>query len=784
MIAVIVSAFLGEMIDAVVIFIIILLNAVLGTVQERKAEHALEALKQSSMSKIEVVRNGENSIISSSELVPGDVVILRAGDRVSADMRILSQNSLRLDESLLTGESLPVSKIDGFIKDCSVADRKNMLFSGTTVVHGRCRAVVVSTGMETELGVIAAELQKPDEKAPLQKTLDKLGMNLGIVFISLSVIVFIIGILGGVDFGTMLLLSIALAVAAVPEGLPATITIGFALGVERMAGKNAIIRKLSSVETLGCTSVICSDKTGTLTMNQMTVKNLYIDDRTIGVTGHGYDTVGKFIENEKEISPKKHNEIHLLLASGVLCNDAELDKKIGDPTELALLVSARKAGVEDLRKQYNRADEIAFDSNRKMMSVVYDIGKKRIMYTKGAIESVARKCSYIYTAGRVRKIDSHDIKQIVAANTRFTKNGMRVLAFAMKKFKNNQDIKEADLIFIGLQAMVDPPRPEAVDSIKACKEAGIRVVMITGDHRDTAAFIATAVGIDAQTVLTGAELDKLTDDELDKLIETVSVYARVSPFHKVRLTDCLRQRGNVVAMTGDGINDAAALKKADIGIALGSGTEVAKEASDMILADDNFVSIVGAVREGRGIYNNIRKTLAYLLSGNAAEIMIIFFAVLLGSLFGLPLPIPLLAVQILWINLVTDGIPALALASDDIENDVMKQSPRNRNDNIFKGLKKYIIGFPIIMTICMLGLFIWSLGLDPANISRAQTLVFTGIVVFEVFAVLSVRNLNGPIGRKIFENGKLMAAIAVSMILQLIIIYSPMANQIFYTTPL
>ncbi|MBI5332202.1 MAG: cation-translocating P-type ATPase [Candidatus Aenigmarchaeota archaeon] len=777
-IAVIITAFLGEFIGASVILVIILLNALIGAVQEKRAENALDIVGRINMPRIDAMRNSQLVSIPVSDLVPGDIVMLKTGNKVAADMRIIEHLNLKTDESLLTNNISVVSKTAAVIKDCPVAERSNMLYSGTTIVYGQCKAVVVSTGMTTEIANIAVDVQP---EVYLQKTLERLGTSLGIVFILLSVIVFAIGWLNGIALSAILLLAIALAVAAVPESLPAVAATSLAIGMERMY-KNAIIARSSSIEELGSATVICANTTA-LTINQMTVKHLYIDDRIIHITGQGYDTDSRFVLNGREISPKKHNDIQLLLAAGILCNDADIDRKTGDSAEQALLVAGKKAGIDDLRKQYTKLDELSFDSGKKTMTVLYDIGKKRISYTKGALEEVIRKCSHIYTAGRVRKIVISDVKQIVAANSIFAKNGMHILAFAIRKCKKGQSMSESDLVFIGLQAMSNPISTEAKQSIELCKEAGIRTVIVTGDHKETAGFIATRLGIDGE-ILTPNELDKMADNELDKIIDIVNIYARVSSSHKLRIIDSLKRRNNVIAMTGDNIDDAAVLKKADIGIALGTSADMVKEASGIVLADNKFSSIAYAVEDAKVIYNNIKKSLAYLLAGNISEILIVFLAVLIGALSGLSFIIPLAAVQLLWINLVTDSIPALALSADSAGKNIIVSSPRPKGENILKGLKKYIIGFPIIMTICVLGLFIWSLQSNPANIAKIQTLVFTGIVVFELFAALSIQDIDRPVGKRIFNNSKLLAALFVSLVLQSIIIYSPIANQIFYTTPI
>jgi len=781
-IATAISIVLDEVTDAIVILIILILNAALGFYQEKKAENALEALKRLTVPKAKVVREGKTLIIDSHEIVPGDILLLDTGDKVPADCRIINETNLKTNESVLTGESTPVRKHSDAIKKehPAISDQKNILFSGTTIVYGHCKAVVIGTGMNTEFGKIATLLQVPEEETPLQKKLAVLGKHIGIIVIAISVVIFVMGYFSGENPLKMLIIAVALAVAAIPESLPASITIALSLGVYRMSKKNSIVRRLASVETLGSTTVICSDKTGTLTMNEMTVRKIYVDNKIFDVSGEGFLSEGKIELNGKELKNlDEYKDLQLLLVTGVMCNDAisENDNMIGDPTELALLVSAKKAHIEDLRKEYKRIEEIPFDSSRKMMSTAYSIGGKKIAYSKGAVESVLSKCSHIYTNGKVRKLTTQDKKNILKINEIFAKSALRVLAFAVKRMKENEKLIEKNLIFIGLQGMIDPPRPEVKDAIKLCKDASIKVVMITGDHEDTAVAIAKELDIlDDGKILTGAELEKMNDNEFNKIVNQVSVYARVSPEHKVRITKALKNRGHIVAMTGDGINDAPALKQADIGVSMGiTGTDVTKEASDMILTDDNFTSIVSAVEEGRGIYDNIRKVIAYLLSGNIVEVAIISLSIFMG------MPLPLIAIQILWINLVTDGLPALALSMDPIDKDVMKKKPRPKNESIWHGMRPWMVEYVVIAVAITLGLFAWGL---QESLIKAQTLVFTSIIIFEKYQSISCRSLDKPVGRRIFENKFLIFAIALTIVLQLAILYIPFLNPIFGVTPL
>ena len=779
--AAVISFFLGEVLDGIAITFILFINAFLGFYQERKAERALEALKKIAAPKAKVIRDGEAKTIESRNLVPGDVIILEMGDKVPADARIIEQLNLKVDESILTGESLPVEKIyDKIEKDVIVAEMKNMVFSGTTVVYGRCKAIIVSTGQKTEFGKIAKALEEEEEQTPLQKKLEKLGKQLSIIILAVTAIVFISGWVEGLDPVNMFLIAVSLAVAAIPEGLPAIVTITLAIGMVRMSKKNAIIRKLSAAETLGATTVICSDKTGTLTVNQMTVKKIYVPGEIVDVTGEGYSIKGEFLKDGKKI---EREDIKLLLAAGLLCNNSQLGKEaVGDPTEIALIVSALKYGLEDIRKNCTKINEISFDSNRKMMSVVCKMSNRNIMYTKGAVEEVLKRCRFIYRKGAKELLTIQERNEILKINSAFASNALRVLAFAYTEDSS----EEKDLVFIGLQGMIDPPRKDVKYSINRCQEAGIKVVMITGDHRETAVAIAKELGLlkdeKKQRILTGLELDKLNEKEFSKIVEDVSVYARVSPEHKVRITDVLKKKKHVVAMTGDGINDAPALKKADIGIAMGiSGTDVSKEASDMILIDDNFATIVSAVEEGRSIYDNIKKFIYYLLSCNIAEVMVIFIAIMFvrDPMTGMVL-LPLVPLQILWMNLITDGLPALALGVEPKEPDVMSRKPRNTQESIIN--KRSILIMLIISCIITLGTFWVFLTELPNGLIHARTMAFTTIVFFELFVALNFRSEHPLLEVGLFTNKKLLLAILSSILLQLMVIYVPLFDPIFETT--
>ncbi len=793
-IAAVISAFVGHMIDAVVILIIVILNAVLGYVQEYRAEKAMEALKKMASPKTLVIREGRKKTIESRMLVPGDIVVLEEGSRVPADLRLLDVSELKIDESALTGESVPVGKHLEILKQKTpVSDRKNMAFMGTVVTSGRGLGVVVSTGMRTEMGKIAEMIQVEEEKqTPLQRTLQTFGKHLGIMILAICAVVVAVGVFRGENILTMFITGIALAVAAVPEGLPAVVTITLAAGLQKMAKRNAIVRKLPAVETLGCTTVICSDKTGTLTRGEMVVSRIYSDGRIIDVSGEGYRPEGVFSVSGRKIDPERDKGLNMLLKAGILCNNAELSKKnewdvIGDPTEGALLVSGAKAmNISNVQEKYPRIKEIPFTSERKMMSVVCRSAEGRQVFSKGAVETILNLCTRIYRNGKIAKITAADRKKIKEANSRMTSGALRVLAFAFKDLRQGEK-EEKGLVFLGLQGMIDLPREEVKKDIAICKKAGIKVVMITGDHRDTAVAIARDLEIISETdsnVLTGQELEEISHKELEKIAENVHVYARVNPVQKVKILQALQKRGHVVAMTGDGVNDSPAIKKSDIGIAMGiKGTDVAKEASDMILRDDNFSTIVDAVESGRAIYDNILKFIQYLLSSNLGEVLVVFVAMLIGftdptnPLTGFVIPVT--AIQLLWINLLTDGLPAVALGLDPPAPGVMERKPRDPKEKILnRNMLTDIIIVGVI--ICIGTLFIFNINLTEGAV-KAQTAAFTMLVMFEMVRVQSVR-LKYKAG--LFSNMKLIYAMAASIILQLFVIYIPYLQLAFNTTGL
>ena len=747
--AVIISAAIGEFLDAIVILVILIVNAFLGMIQEYKAEKAIEALKKLGALEANVVRGGKEKRILAEKLVSGDIILLNAGDKVPADARLIAINDLHTDEASLTGESIAVKKELKVIKEATIADQKNMVFSSTNVTKGKGVAIVVGTGMGTEIGKIAKLVQEAEVvKTPLQKKLVEVGKFLGITILIICAVVFFTGYLfGGLGAIEMFLAAISLAVAAIPEGLPAIITVSLAFGVQKMVKRNALIRKLPAVETLGSTTLIASDKTGTLTHGKMTVREIYVNKEVIHVTGEGYETEGKFLLDNKICDIEKFN---LLLKVSANCNDANLEEKTGDPTELALLIMAKKGNIV----KDNRMDEIPFNSEQKYMATFHKDGT----YVKGAPEVVLQMCKYLDIGGRRRVLTSNERKIILKQNDEMANGALRVLAMAYSDKKETKD-----LTFVGLAGMIDPPREEVKDAIARCNKAGIKVLMITGDHKLTAQAIGKEIGLKGG-VITGEELDKLSDEEIKK----GSIFARVNPEHKVRILK-VYEKTEVVAMTGDGVNDAPALKKADIGIAMGiNGTDVAKEASQMILTDDNFASIVNAIEEGRGIYDNIRKFIGYLLSSNLGEVLVIFFGIILG------LGLPLIAIQILWMNLVTDGLPALALSKEPIDKNVMNRKPRKKDAHIIDrrlALNMVLVG--IIHCIGTLAVFYFYSG----TVEFRRTMAFNTLVIFQLFNVLNYKSEKSLFYHYNFANNVwLLLAILSSILLQFILMYTPLNN--------
>ncbi|XID96110.1 calcium-translocating P-type ATPase, SERCA-type [Paenibacillaceae bacterium WGS1546] len=819
--ATVISGLLGEMLDALTIIAIILINGVLGFYQEYRAERSLRALKELSAPHAKVVRGGVTLHIPARDLVAGDIVMLESGDRVPADMRFLECNDLAVDESALTGESVPVAKTPGSIdaEELALGDRKNCGYLGTMVTRGTARGIVTVTGMRTEMGKIADLIQQTEEAStPLQHRLEQLGKILIVVALVLTIVVVLAGILHGQPIYDMFLAGVSLAVAAIPEGLPAIVTIALALGVQRMIKRRAIVRKLPSVETLGCASVICSDKTGTLTQNKMTVTRLWLGGRTVEVTGEGYEPTGALKENGKGVDVKGDASLRRLTQIAALCNNSELaqtageeeakkrksgkgeaaaadsaDWKIkGDPTEGALLVLAAKTGLlkSTLQSLYERVKEYPFDAERKRMSVLVAHQGGRMICTKGAPDLLVGQCVYVLWGDQVVPFTATLKQKVLAANEAMARDSLRVLGMAYREVKQNDSCEDAGqaekgLIFVGLTGMMDPPRKEVKEAIYKCRQAGIKTVMITGDHGTTAEAIAKTLGIIGKDgrVVTGTELSAMDDEELERVADDVRVYARVSPEHKLRIVQALQRRGHVVAMTGDGVNDAPAVKAADIGIAMGiTGTDVTKEASALVLSDDNFSSIVAAVEEGRGIYENIRKFIRYLLASNVGEIMTMFLAMMAG------LPLPLVPIQILWVNLVTDGLPAMALGVDQAENDLMQQKPRPAKENIFaRRLGWKIVSRGILIGVCTLGAFVLALkegAGHPDQLAHAQTVAFATLVMAQLIHVFDCRSSRSIFHRRFFENKFLVLAVLSSLLLMLAVLYIEPLQPIFKTVAL
>ncbi len=796
-VAALIAGFLGEIIDSLAIAVIVIFNAILGFIQEYRAEESLAALKRLASPTSKVIRDGRLQTISSYELVVGDLILLESGDKIPVDGRFIKVYQLLTQEATLTGESSSIYKTTTPLEkdDLAIGDRKNMGFMGTVVTSGKGYMIAVQTGLKTELGKIAKMLEvKKEEKTPLQVRLAKLGLKLIYLFLGIVLLVFLLGILRKNPLFDMFLTSLSLAVAAIPEGLPAVVTVALAIGVRKMAKRKALIRRLPSVETLGCTSVICTDKTGTLTQNKMQVKKIWINDRFVDVTGVGYEPKGDFKCDEETIDPQKSLELLKLFQAATLCNNASLslvDDKweiTGDPTEGALLVVSQKAGLKktDLEKQYPLLDEIPFDSERKKMSVLRKTAQGNIIFLKGAIDVLLESSLHILLNGKIVALRDELKQKILDANALFTTRGLRVLAFAYRNLKQIEKIDvnfEKDLVFIGLIAMIDPPRAEVKDAIQTCKKAGIRPVMITGDYKGTAIAIAKELDMlkEQSIALSSKELAKMDDKTLIELIDKIDVYSRVSAEHKLRIVKAFKAKKQIVAMTGDGVNDAPAIKEADIGISMGiTGTDVTKEASDMIILDDNFATIVNAVEEGRGIYDNIIKFVSYLLCSNIAEILVIFIGMALGfkDPQGNPF-VSLTAIQLLWINLITDGFPAIALAMDPVDPKAMSRPPRD----IARPILNFRFAFQlfIIAIIIAIGALIaCHIGLRTSA-KLARTMAFSSLIMLEFVRIQMVRSKYN-IG--FFSNRWLLIALASSLLLLLIVVYIPSLQIVFKTTSL
>ncbi|MCL4475472.1 MAG: cation-translocating P-type ATPase [Nitrospirae bacterium] len=761
LIATVLSALVGEIVDAGLILVIVVFCAVLGFVQEYRAEQALEALKKMLSPTITVLRGGKEEEIPSKELVPGDVLLLEAGDKIPADARLVENHSLRCDEAPLTGESLPVGKdIQSLPEDVPVGDRRNMVFTGTTAIYGRGKATVTSTGMNTEFGKIAEEvLAVKAEKTPLEKRTEEIGKWLGIIALGICFLVAGISIVrelmggGRVDLPfiiTMVMFAIALAMATAVSSLAAIVTGALAIGMHQMAKRNALVRKMSAVETLGCTTVICSDKTGTLTKGEMTVRKIFSVGKMIEVSGGGYAPVGEFRSVGETLSLERTPSLQLFLRAGVLCNDADLHEKEGkwlvkgDPTEGAFVVAAAKAGlhVHEIRLENPRIEEIPFSSERKRMTTIHKMEDgKRVAFMKGAPEVVIERCSHVLEDGGMKKIVDTEKAQILKVNEDMAHGALRVLGIAYRELPDgvaySEDVVEGDMIFLGLTGMMDPPREEAIEATIVCKQVGIRPIMITGDHKLTAVAIAKEIGIyrEGDIVLIGEELDKMSDEEFEGIVDKVTVYARVSPMDKLKIVKAWKKRGEVVAMTGDGVNDAPALKHADIGVAMGiTGTEVTKEAADMVLSDDNFATIVKAIERGRWIYDNIKKYLTYLLRGNITEVVVIGGVVLILG----PEYLPLLPAAILYINLATDGLPALALGIAPPDPDIMQRPPRDPKESVFSWDMKAFILLALLIEIPF---FFFLFFHDLTDIAHARTEIFFLFIIIELIIAFNFRSM-------------------------------------------
>lgn len=824
-VAAVISAALGDWVEASAIMAIVVLNAMLGIIQERRAEQALAALRQLAAPEANVLRDGHRVMVPAREVVPGDIVYLEAGNYTPADVRLIEAVNLRIDEAALTGESVPVLKNADMRleKDIPLGDRKNTSFMGTVVTYGRGRGVVGATGMQTQIGLIAEMLSAVEqEQTPLQKRLDQFGKSLGWAALAVCALVFGIGWMRGTPPLDMFIIAVSLAIAAVPEGLPAVVTISLALGMREMIKRNALIRRLSSVETLGSATVICSDKTGTLTQNEMTVTQVAADGDFINITGSGYKPHGSFLLDGEPVNlASQYPAILTALWVGALNNDASLEisgttegettyRMVGDPTEGALIVAAAKAGAlpTPLNQAYPRIQEIPFDSERKRMVTIhtvrdpqpsdispfYDTARHEwyVITEKGAPDIVLQQCTHYQDRNdEAVPLDDEQRRRILAANDRMTENALRVLGVAYRVVPEvdkdhdgeiDDDIEES-LIFVGLIGMIDPPRSEVPPALALARKAGIRTVMITGDYPNTAKAIASDIGLlqEGHSVLTGSNLNELSDEQLQESVRTTDVFARVSPAHKVRIVQALRSNNQVVAMTGDGVNDAPSIKQADIGVAMGiTGTDVAKETADMVLTDDNYASIVSAVEQGRVIYSNIRKFVFYLLSCNLAEIAIIFLAILFG------LPSPLTAIQLLWLNLITDGAPALALGMEKGDPDIMDQQPRPPSEPIINRVMKIGIGVQTIaITTVTLTAYIIGLRTHPENPELAETMAFVTLSFSELLRAFTARSEFYPILKiGLFSNKTMNWAVISSLLLLLGVIYIPFLQPIFDTSTL
>lgn len=781
--------------DAAVIFAVVFINSVIGFIQEYKAERAMEALKRLSVPMAKVLRQGVTEAIHAKHLVPGDIILLEAGDRIPADARLVEVVNLSIDESILTGESVPVEKLTAPIEgEAIVADMGNMAHLGCSAVNGKGVAVVTATGMKTEIGKITAQVQevKPPP-TPLQKNISRLGRYIGVMVIGLIALLIGVGLAKGYGFEDMFTLGIAALVSAIPEGMPVMVTVVLALGMRRMAQRHALIRKLPAVETMGAVTVICSDKTGTLTESEMTLREICVDGRFIDVTGVGYRPEGEFLENGHLIQPNGNKSLLLALRISVLCNDAllklENDKHqlLGDPTEGALLVAGLKAGLnqQDLQREHPRMAELPFASEKRFMATLHPHQDGRgIAYVKGSVDKVLAMSRYLYEDGASIEMPLEKRAEIEEANKRMASKALRVMALAYMECPPSPEHLclshlDGSLIFVGLVGMIDPPRREAKEAISSCKRAGINVKMITGDQKLTAVAIADEIGLPPGEALSGLDLNKISDEDLKSRIDKISVFARVEPLHKLRIVEALKAKGQVVAMTGDGVNDGPALRSADIGVAMGiKGTDVARESSDMVLTNDNFASIVSAVEEGRVIFGNIRRSIYFLMSTCMGELFLWTACLLAG------VPLPVVAVQILWINLVTDGITTIPLSLEPKHSNVMEDPPRRpKTGLIYSGMIMRIAYTALLMALGTFIVFKWALA--KVGLEEARTIAFSALVALQWFSVLNARSDQHSLFKLgLFSNRWLIAVIGVAILLQMMVVYVPLFQGLFYTVPL
>jgi Ca2+-transporting ATPase len=800
------AATIEDYADTLTIGVIVALNAVVGFAQEYRSEKAIEAMKKLTAPKARVMRDGKETIIPAEEIVPGDILLLETGDRIAADARLLEAVDLKTDEAVLTGESTPVDKRTGVVAEGTpVGDRKNMVFTATHISYGRGRAVVTATGMTTEFGKIAELVQTiEEEETPLKAKLESFAKKLGILVVVACAVIFVLELIDPARPGEIIdsfFTAVALAVSAVPEGLPAVVTVSLALGARDLARRNAIIRRLPSAETLGAVTVICSDKTGTLTKGEMTVRKLYVGGETVDVMGVGYEAEGEFHVGNSKINPKENQDLELLLRGGTLCTNASYDGKsiIGDTTEGALIVAAAKAGLlkKDLEKEYPRIHEIPFTSERKMMTTVHErFEGSPLAFVKGAPEIVLSHSTRVLRKGEAQRLTEKDRNTVLKLNGEMANQALRVLGVAYKEVANADpesfsedgvDKKiESQLIFLGLVGMIDPPREEAKSANNLCRQAGIKTVMITGDHQLTAVAVAKEIGMMGKDdiALTGEELNKLNEEEFDEVVKNVAVYARVSPEHKLRIVRALKKKGEIVAMTGDGVNDAPALKQSDIGVAMGiTGTDVTKEAADMVLADDNFATIVSAVEGGRSIYDNIRKFSFFLMRCNFDELFIIGTFALMG------MEIPLTAGMILWLNLVTDGGPALALTMDPPEKDIMKRPPRNPNEGVLYGRMASMITTFTLQFVLTGGIFYWQYYMMPGpltaeKLAQARTMAFIRATLQELFVVWNCRSEKHNAFKVGFTSNRfLLIAVVISSVLTVLVPFTGLFGTIWLDDP-